>query len=129
MEEAMSGEDKALAFFGDSSVSLSVFETLKRYIGEFCPQARIMIQDSLLAFRTNAGFAYVSKTAEEGTLFDLALTSRKKINSDKISKTVQPIPGTPSYIYHIAIRDENDLDSEVRGWIRQSYEYSKLSLA
>lgn len=124
----MSGEDKALAFFGDSSQSLEAFEILKQYIGEFCPQANISVQDSLLAFRTNASFAYVSKTNADGALFDLAVTSRKK---DALQKPIkaQPIPGTRSYIYHIPIRSQQDIDSEVKSLIRQSYEYSKFNFA
>lgn len=125
----MSGEDKALAFFGDNSNSLEVFETLKLYIGEFCPQARISVQDSLLAFRTNAGFAYVTKASDSSTLFDLAVTSRRRVKNMKESMTEQQIPETHSYIYHIPICSQSDIDTDVKNLIRQSYEYSKFNYA
>ena len=54
----MSGEDKAMGFFGSNLDSLKAFERLKLYINDICPNAVISIQGSLLAFRTAAGFAY-----------------------------------------------------------------------
>jgi hypothetical protein len=130
-EEGMSGEDKAVGFFGDHIDSLKAFESLKIYINDFCPDAVISIQGSLLSFRTGAGFAYVSLPADDSqkVLFNLAITNRKKIVSDRIEKTVPPVPGTRSFVYHIGIRSASDIDSEIKGWIRQSYEYSKLNYA
>ena len=126
----MSGEDKAIGFFGSHEDSLKAFESLKLYINDFCPDAVISIQGSLLSFRTAAGFAYVSRPPKDGSvLFNLAITNRKKIVSDRIEKTVPPVPGTRSYVYHIGIRSVSDIDSEVKLWIRQSYEYSKLNYA
>ena len=49
--------------------------------------------------------------------------------SSRIEKTVQPVPGSHSFVYHIGIRSAEDIDSEIKGWIRQSYEYSKLNYA
>ncbi len=127
----MSGEDKATAFFGTHQDSLKAFEYLKLYINDICPDARISVQGSLLVFRTAAGFAYVSlpTSEEESVLFNLAITNRKKISSSRIEKTVNPVPGSRSYVYHIGIRSVEDIDPEVKGWIRQSYEYSKLNYA
>ena len=126
----MSGEDKAVGFFGEHQDSLKAFECLKLYISDFCPDAVISIQGSLLSFRTAAGFAYVSLPSKDGSvLFNLAITNRKRIVSDRIEKTVPPVPGTHSFVYHIGIRSAEDIDSEVKGWIRQSYEYSKLNYA
>ena len=126
----MSGEDKAVGFFGDHIDSLKAFECLKLYINDFCPDAVISVQGSLLAFRTAAGFAYISLPADDGSvLFNRALTNRKKLTSSRIEKTVQPVPGSHSFVYHIGIRSAEDIDSEIKGWIRQSYEYSKLNYA
>ena len=126
----MSGEDKAVGFFGSNKESLDAFNDLKHYINDFCPDAVISVQGSLLAFRTAAGFAYISLPADDGSvLFNLALTNRKKLTSSRIEKTVQPVPGSHSFVYHIGIRSAEDIDSEIKGWIRQSYEYSKLNYA
>ena len=127
----MSGEDKAVGFFGNHIDSLKAFERLKIYIDDFCPDAVISIKGSLLSFRTRAGFAYVSIPTDDSgnVLFNLALTNRKKITSSRIDKTVPPVPGTQSFVYHIGIRSASDIDSEVKGWIRQSYEYSKINYA
>ena len=127
----MSGEDKAMGFFGSNLDSLKAFERLKLYINDICPNAVISIQGSLLAFRTAAGFAYVSLPAPGGepVLFNLAVTNRKKLASDKIDRIVQTAPGSRSYVYHISIKSIDDIDSEVKSLIRQSYEYSKLNYA
>lgn len=127
----MSGEDKAVGFFGFNKESLDAFNDLKHYINDFCPDAVISVQGSVLAFRTAAGFAYVSlpPTADHSVLFNLAITNRKKITSPRIERVVNPVPGTRSYVYHIGIRSTNDIDSEIKTWIRQSYEYSKLNYA
>ncbi len=127
----MSGEDKAVGFFGSNKESLDAFNNLKHYINDFCPDAVISVQGSVLAFRTAAGFAYVSlpPTADHSVLFNLAITNRKKITSPRIERVVNPVPGTRSYVYHIGIRSTNDIDSEIKTWIRQSYEYSKLNYA
>lgn len=130
-EESMSGEDKAMGFFGSNLDSLRAFEQLKKYINDICPNAVISVQGSLLAFRTSAGFAYVSLPAKGGSpvLFNLAVTNRKKINSERIEKVVQTAPGSNSYVYHIGIRSIDDIDGEIKALIRQSYEYSKLHYA
>ena len=127
----MSGEDKAVGFFGSNKESLDAFNDLKHYISDFCPDAVISVQGTVLAFRTAAGFAYVSLTAssDHSVLFNLAITNRKKITSSRIDKVVNPVPGTHSYVYHIGIRSTSDIDSEIKTWIRQSYEYSKLNYA
>ncbi len=124
----MSGEDKAQAFFNDNPVSLEVFENLKTYIGEFCPEAKIAVQDSVIAFRTSVGFAYVALPSETSkpSLFTVTFTNKKKIANDRIEKTLQPLPNG-SYVYHVPIKSSNDIDSELKSWIRQSYEYSKLN--
>ena len=129
--KAMSGEDKANGFFGSHEDSLHAFNCLKHYINDFCPDAVISVQGSLLAFRTAAGFAYISlpSSSDSPVLFNLAITNRKKITSDRIERVVNPAPGTHSYVYHIGIRSESDIDSEIKSWIRQSYEYSKLNYA
>ena len=64
----MSGEDKAVGFFGDHIDSLKAFECLKLYINDFCPDAVISVQGSLLAFRTAAGFAYISLPSDDGSV-------------------------------------------------------------
>lgn len=128
----MSGEDKAMGFFGSNLDSLKAFERLKLYINDICPNAVISVQGSLLAFRTAAGFAYVSLPAPgngEPVLFNLAVTNRKKIASDRIERVVQTAPGSRSYVYHIGIRSVDDIDGEIKSLIRQSYEYSKLNYA
>ena len=127
----MSGEDKAKGFFGSNLDSLKAFERLKLYINDICPDAVISIQGSLLAFRTAAGFAYISLPAngESPVLFNLAVTNRKKIQSTRIDKVVQTAPGSHSYVYHISIRSIDDIDNEIKSLVRQSYEYSKLSYA
>ena len=127
----MSGEDKAVGFFGSNKESLDAFNNLKHYINDFCPDAVISVQGSVLAFRTSAGFAYVSlpPSTDHSVLFNLALTNRKKISSTRIEKVVNPAPGTHSYVYHIGIKSTSDIDTEIKNWIRQSYEYSKLSYA
>ncbi len=127
-EGDMSGEDKATGFFGTHLDSLKAFESLKVYIDDMCPNARIAVQDSLLVFKTDAGFAYISlpSSVSDDSLFNLALTSRRKISNSRIEKTVDPVPGRNSYVYHIAIKSADDIDSEIKGWVRQSYEYSKI---
>ena len=127
----MSGEDKAMGFFGSNLDSLKAFERLKLYINDICPNAVISVQGSLLAFRTAAGFAFVSLPSQAGSpvLFNLAVTNRKKISSDRIDKVVQTAPGAHSYVYHIGIRSVDDIDNEIKSLIRQSYEYSKLNYA
>lgn len=127
----MSGEDKALTFFGPKSKAIEAFNILKNYLDDICSDVHISIQGSLLAFKSNAGFVYVSLPSETDShlLFNLAITTRKKLSSSRILRMVQPIPGTPSYVYHIGIRSLFDIDSELKSWVRQSYEYSKLHFA
>lgn len=124
----MSGEDRAVAFFGSDQTCIDAFNKLKSFLDEVCSDIHITIQDSLLAFKSSAGFAYVSLPAEgeSSCLFNLAFTTRKKITSARILRAVQPIPGTPAYVYHIGIRSVMDIDTELKAWVRQSYEYSKL---
>lgn len=127
----MVGEDKAASFLGSNLNTIQAFDCLKQYINDICPDAVISIQGSLLAFRTAAGFAYISlpQNAESSVLFTLAVTNRKKLASAKIDKVIETAPGLHSYVYHISIKSTSDIDAEVKSLIRQSYEYSKLHIA
>ena len=121
----MSGEDRARQFFRDRPQGLRAFETLRDCIGSFCPDATISVQDSLISFRTSAGFAYVSLPGDgSGVLFNLAVVSRRPVDSHRVSRVVRTDGGT--CMCHIAVRSEEDIDHELKGWIRQSYEYSRL---
>ncbi len=125
----MSGEDKAQAFFENNSKAYEAFENLKTYISEFCPEAKIAVQDSVISFRTSIGFAYISLPSEETSpspLFTVAFTNRKRISNPRIEKTIRPVPNG-SYVYHVSIYSNSNIDAELKSWIRQSYEYSKLS--
>lgn len=126
----MSGEDKARTFFGSNAMSYEAFEELKSYIGEFCPEAKIVVQDSVISFRTAVGFAYVSLPSAGSShpcLFTLAFTSRKHLsNNPRIEKVVRPVHDG-SYVYHVQIHSCTDIDAELKSWVRQSYEYSRLS--
>lgn len=123
----MSGEDKAQAFFENNPVSYAAFEDLKSYIGEFCPEAKIAVQDSVISFRTTVGFAYVSLPSScQSSFFTLAFTNKKRLTNPRIDKTLRPVPDG-SYVYHVQIQSISDIDAELKSWIRQSYEYSRLS--
>ncbi len=123
----MSGEDKAQAFFENNPVSYAAFEDLKSYIGEFCPEAKIAVQDSVISFRTTVGFAYVSLPSScQSSFFTLAFTNKKRLTNPRIDKTLRPVPDG-SYVYHVQIQSSSDIDAELKSWIRQSYEYSRLS--
>lgn len=127
----MSGEDRARAFFGSDQSSIEAFNKLLCLIDEVCPDVRVCQQDSLLTFKSSSGFAYVSLPSKNDSsmLFNLAITTRRKISSSRICRTVQPIPGMASYVYHINIKSPLDIDNELRTWVRQSYEFSKLGYA
>lgn len=125
----MSGEDKAQAFFGNNRMSYEAFEDLKSYIEEFCPDAKIAIQDSVIAFRTSVGFTYVSlppTDSPSSSLFTLAFTNRKRLSNPRIEKAIRPVPDG-SYVYHVQVQSSSDIDAELKSWVRQSYEYSRLS--
>lgn len=125
----MSGEDKAQAFFGNNRMSYEAFEDLKSYIEEFCPDAKIAVQDSVIAFRTSVGFTYVSlppTDSQSSSLFTLAFTNRKCLSNPRIEKAIRPVPDG-SYVYHVQVQSSSDIDAELKSWVRQSYEYSRLS--
>ncbi len=125
----MSGEDKAQAFFDSNPKAYEAFENLKTYISEFCPDAKIAVQDSVISFRTAIGFAYISLLSEETSaapLFTVAFINKKRISNPRIEKTLRPVPNG-SYVYHVCVYSKTNIDAELKSWIRQSYEYSKLS--
>ncbi|MCF0238654.1 MAG: hypothetical protein HUK24_08650 [Sphaerochaetaceae bacterium] len=126
----MSGDDKALAFLGNNLDSKEAFEILTAYISTSCPDARINVQNSLIMFKTNNAFAFVSlpENKNENMLFNLALTIKKPIESQRIDKVIRPTEKS-AFVVHIPIRDKEDIDQELMSWIRQSYEYSRRSFS
>lgn len=110
-------------FFDGRPESRRLFEAVRR-AAEAAGPCAISATTSQIAFRRRTGFAAVwipgmyLKKSDVPLVLSIGL--RRRIESDRWKQVVEPAPGR--FMHHLELRDESDVDDEVRGWLRESWE-------
>lgn len=84
--------------------------------------ASVAVTKSQLVFRRRRGFAYVWRpgryvNSDVPAVLSLALSH--EITSDRFKSVVHPSKNI--WMHHIELRDINQVDDEVRGWLQDAY--------
>lgn len=89
-------------------------------VGEFGPFEQVPTK-SRIAFMVRVRFAGVVRVRKDGLLCGFWL--KRRIDSPRFSK-VEHL-GRTDWIYQFVLRDEDELDDEVRDWIREAYDVGR----
>jgi hypothetical protein len=110
-------------YFGEQRESQELFAAVAEAIAEIGP-ATVHASKSQIAFRRQRNFAWVwmpgkylrRKTAP----LVLTLSFAMRSESPRWKEIVEPQPGR--FTHHLELYDVEDVDDEVRGWLRQAWE-------
>lgn len=117
-----STEREIKAFFAGRPEAAAVFDVLRLIIDELGP-ATIRVSKSQVAFsRSTRTFAWAWTPGRwlRGTHAPLVLSIAfdHEVASPRWKEVVQPSPGR--WMHHLEIWSRDDLDDEVRGWLRDA---------
>lgn len=113
------------AFFAGHPLSLAVYETVRSMLATIGP-ADVRTTRSQVSFRRRRGFAYLwlpgrwlTRPAAEVVL-SLALGRRDE--SPRFKDIVHPARDV--WMHHLEVHGLDELDDEVRGWLREAWEHA-----
>lgn len=107
--------------FPSDSPGLAVYRRVESIIQSLGP-VQVRVTKSQVAFRRHRGFAYVWRpgqyvASEVPAVLSIALPH--PIDSPRFKQTVQPSATT--WMHHLEVRSEQDLDGEVIEWLGEAY--------
>ena len=117
-----------LFFFNDHMDALPLYERLEGLILEQIPDAKIQVSKTQISFSNKRGFAFVSfnpcrrakERPEVWMTVTFGLSYRK--DSPRIDVATEPYPNR--WTHHVMVGSEEEIDSELMGWIREAAEFS-----
>jgi hypothetical protein len=76
---------------------------------------------SRIAFMVRVRFAGVARLRKDGLV--CAFWLKRKVDSPRFSK--RELLGRSDWVYQFVLRDEAELDDEVRAWLREAYDVGR----
>jgi len=121
--------DDVLLFFNTKPEMLSLYKVIESAIcGEF-EDARIKVQKTQISFYNKHLFACASLPLrkvkgwpDSCLVFTLGLN--RKLDNPRIAYVVEPYPGR--WTHHILIQSEEEIDGELKEWIREAYFFAMM---
>jgi hypothetical protein len=107
-------------FEGTAARLRELYDAWVALVGEFGPFEQVPTK-SRIAFMVRVRFAGVVRLRKDGLVCGLWL--KRQISSPRFSK-VEHL-GKRDWVYHFVLRNEDGLDDEVRGWIREAYDVGR----
>lgn len=110
-------------FFAGHPDGLAIFDAVADAVAELDAGVVPDVQKSQIAFRRRRGFAFVWRpgqyvTSRVPAVLSLALP--RPVFSPRIKSVVHPAPR--SWMHHLELTDVDQVDDEVRGWLREAYD-------
>ncbi|HVL51979.1 MAG TPA: DUF5655 domain-containing protein [Actinomycetota bacterium] len=120
----MPSPDKDLdRFFGAHQESRRIFDALATNVQEFGP-LDIRTSKSQVAFWREHPFAWAwlpeQYLKREAATLVLTVGLRRRDTSPRWKQVVEPAAGR--FTHHLELGSVSDIDSEVRGWLREAWE-------
>ena len=117
-----------LFFFDGKPLELALYETLFRRLESEFPEASVRVQKSQISFYGRHLFAAASLPVrrkkswpEHCIVVTIGLSHR--LNSPRVAVATEPYPGR--WTHHILLSDETQIDGELLGWLRESWEFAE----
>lgn len=120
-------EEDLLFFFDGKPRELALYEALLGKMEAAFPESAVKVQKTQISFYGRHLFAAVSlprgrkNFPEHSILVTLGLPY--KLESPRAAVTVEPYPGR--WTNHVPLWAEEQIDSELLGWLREAYAFSE----
>ena len=118
---------ETIDFFSKKPKALPLYEAFQARVCSELADVHIKVQKSQIAFSNRRGFAAVwlpirkmKNRPEICIIVTFGLPQR--IESTRIAEAVEPYP--MRWTHHVIIKDPEDIDDELMGWIKRSYQFS-----
>ncbi len=110
-------------FFSGRELSRRIFEALRSAVESVGP-VEMRVTRSQVAFRRRTGFAYAWIPAvylhKSDVPLVLTVGLHRHDTSPRWKQVVKPVPG--SYVHHLELHTEAEVDNEVRQWLKEAWE-------
>lgn len=106
--------------FSGSPGGLELFHAVERLLAVPAPPV-LRVTKSQAAFREKRGFAYVwwpGRYLDSGVPAVLSIALPRRIDSARFKEIANPSPGV--WMHHLELHNEQELDAEVAGWLREA---------
>lgn len=121
-------ENDVLFFFSGRPLELVLYQTLFQRMEPEFPEASVKVQKSQISFYGRRLFAAASLPVrrkkgwpEHCILVTFGLSYQKE--SPRIAVVSEPYPNRLTH--HALVSEEGQIDLELLGWLRESYEFSE----
>jgi hypothetical protein len=115
------GDYSVDGFFAGRSPRLrELYDAYVRFLGDVGPFDQVPTK-SRIAFMVRVRFAGVARLRKDGLVCSFWL--KRRIESPRFTRV--ELVGKHDWIYQWVLRDEEELDDEVRGWLAEAYEVGR----
>ena len=118
-----------MMFFDGKSVSLSLYETFAEKLFALFPDTGMRIQKTQITFTNPKVFSCVSMLkvrpakGRPKEYITVTFGLGYQLLSPRIDVSVEAHPGR--WIHHVLISQPEEIDSQLMGWVREAYDFSK----
>ena len=123
MNKAEFYEEDLLFFFNGRPRELALYEALMKKMEAEFPESAVKVQKSQISFYGRHLFAAVSLPRSRKNSILVTLGLPYKLESPRAVVTVEPYPGR--WTNHVPVCTEEQIDSELLGWLREAYAFSE----
>jgi hypothetical protein len=112
-------------FFTGSPTGLALYTAVADAIASIGP-AGVTVTRSQIAFRRRTGFAYVwrpGRYVASDVPVVLSFGLPRELRSPRFKEVAHPAPRV--WMHHVELRDPDQVDAEVRGWLAAAYENAR----
>ena len=117
-----------LFFFDGKPLELALYEALFRHLETELSDASVKVQKSQISFYGRHLFGAASlpvrrkKNWPEHCIV-VTIGLPHQLRSPRVAVAVEPYPGR--WTHHVLISQEEQIDEELMGWLREAYEFSE----
>src|SRR5690554_1156570 len=109
--------------FAGLEMSRRVFDAVAEVVGRL-GDVEVRISKTQVAFRRRVGFAYAwvpeKHLGRPAAPLVLTVALRRRDHSPRWKEVVEPAKGR--FMHHLELRQPDELDEEVAGWLREAWE-------
>ncbi|MGN1019112.1 MAG: DUF5655 domain-containing protein [Aristaeellaceae bacterium] len=110
--------DTAL-FFDRAPELLPLYAALEEAVLSICPDTRVLVMKSQIAFTVARRFAFASL---RGRRLIVTFGLPYRVESPRIRQAVEPYPNR--WTHHVILRSRSEIDDTLLGWIEEAWRFA-----